>query len=332
MAGNDGSTWPQPDFDTDPRLLIGYQAAGSRRPRGGRVRLHEDTFAELAAFCAPALERLDSMAPRRWEPTAELESGEEYFVVDVRGLPNREPPLRQRSQPDDSPPNDDGTADLVGLVRNVDEMPELAAGSIRERNYSFYAVCWSNGDDLIAFIRRANPTSSLRPGNRYFQFGDALRKVEQPDLVLDGQIDMIMSGNQLAVFNQQAFNTLLADIGIALTAVPANIKSVSNALAKKVPLSDRAAAALGEFAGTRVSIARRLQTLPSRLEQIALTPEGFKAVSEERSIDPNQFVDGDGKFSFDASVIPTFLDLLEGRLFDDVLGTEKRRADRWSTR
>jgi hypothetical protein len=181
------------------------------------------------------------------------------FVVDVTVLPNRNSPLRRRARPDNSPPDDDGTADLVGLVRSVDQMPELDASSIRTRNYTFYALCWPVGDDLVGFVRRANPTSALRPGNRYFQFGDTLRKLERPDLVLDGQIDMVVAGGHLAVFNQTAFNTLLANVGVALAAVPANLDAVGTELSKKIPLSTRATQAIEEFASTRPSVAQQLQ-------------------------------------------------------------------------
>jgi hypothetical protein len=39
-----------------------------------------------------------------------------------------------------------------------------------------------------------------------------------------------------------------------------------------------------------------------------------------------------GEFDFDADAVGVFLDVLESRYFDDRLGGEQRRADRYSTR
>jgi hypothetical protein len=49
-------------------------------------------------------------------------------------------------------------------------------------------------------------------------------------------------------------------------------------------------------------------------------------------IDPDLVFDANGHFSFTLQNVGTFFDVIEGRYFEDDLGGERRRADRYSTR
>jgi hypothetical protein len=49
-------------------------------------------------------------------------------------------------------------------------------------------------------------------------------------------------------------------------------------------------------------------------------------------IDPDLVFDANGHFSFALQNVGTFFDVIEGRYFEDDLGGERRRADRYSTR
>ena len=92
-----GGSWPELDFSEDPRLLVGYRSAQTKRLSGKRVSLHEDVFPELEAICHPALDHLRGARAREYEPFAELERGEEYFAVDVSDLPLHPPMIETAS-------------------------------------------------------------------------------------------------------------------------------------------------------------------------------------------------------------------------------------------
>ena len=68
--------WPDIDFESDPRLVLGFRA-GARRLDGRRIEVHEDAFGDLRAVCEPVANELREATPRSYEPFAQLEPAEE---------------------------------------------------------------------------------------------------------------------------------------------------------------------------------------------------------------------------------------------------------------
>ena len=50
---------------------------------------------------------------------------------------------------------------------------------------------------------------------RYFQYGDTLKRLEDPDLVVDDRIDIIITHDRVAVLDDRSFQTLFSDVGAA---------------------------------------------------------------------------------------------------------------------
>jgi hypothetical protein len=79
-------------------------------------------------------------------------------------------------------------------------------------------------------------------------------------------------------------------------------------------------------------MARHLRALPARLEAIDLTAGRLRASLDKHGIDASVILDENDQFSFDERDVATFFDAIESRYFEDDLGGEGRRADRFSTR
>jgi hypothetical protein len=328
MAEHGAPEWPSVDFESDPRLVVGFRER-QRRLAGHRIDLHEDTFSDLRELSETALTELAAAAPRPYEPYAELERGEEYFWIEVGRLPHRPPP--RRADEGDSDAVDDGTADLIHLVQHVDDLDTVDADLAAR--YAFYAMCWPlDGGGFIGLIKKIDPRRAMKAGKRWFQYGDVLRRAAPPDLVLEPDIDVVVTDSFVATRNPTAFKDLFNDVQIVLSSLPRNIKRVRGLLAKTVPLSDTAAEALSGAARRRVSFARRLNDLPSRLSAITLDKAELRREMRRFDVDPKSLLDRQGNFSFDQDRVGTFLDVIEARYFEDALGREHRRADRFSRR
>lgn len=330
MAERGAPAWPLVDFESDPRLLVGFRAA-RRRLSGHRIDVHEDAFADLRELSANALAELEAAIPRKYEPYGELERGEEYFWVEVDGLPRRPPPSRRAGAAPEAL-GDAGTADLIHLIQHVDELDTVGGDGLAAR-YAFYAMCWPLLDGgFIGLIKKIDPRRAVKAGKRWFQYGDVLRHADPPDLVLEPDVDLVVTDTFVAARNPNAFKDLFNDVQVVLASLPVNITAVRDLLKGTIPLSDVAAAALEEAARRRVSFARRLHDLPGRLAAITIDRSALKREMRRVDVDPKSLLDRDGNFTFTTDHVGTFLDVVEARYFEDVLGGEHRRADRFSRR
>lgn len=340
------SAWSATRLDGDPRLILGWRRYGTRIA-AARVDLHEDTFDTLTELCKKSLISLDAASSRTYEPYAQIEFGEEYFAIQVDELPTKKRPRRQRSDSTTESANASASdmevvevsskvavikADLLHILENVDNLEAMDAGNISTHNFNFYAICWKSDAGTTSFVRKSNPRKMLSHGNRYFQYGDTLKRVSQPDLVLDDWIDIVIHNDIVAVRAPEAFKVLMADVGVVLQDVPEYVDSVSSALLETVPLSPASQDALRRVAGRRTSLASRLHVLQERIHALDLDAKNIRAAAERHVDDVSLILDENDNFVFDDSSVPVFLDLVEGRLFEDDFTGERRRADRFSRR
>ena len=324
-------SWPQVDFDADPRLVLGVRLSGAALS-ARRVDLHESLFGHLRAVCEQTLEQLRTAVPRPYEPHAQLEGGEEYFWVQIDDLPRREPPRSRRlnGQADEEW---DGTASLVAITRHVDRLEPMNATEIRRQKYLFYGMAWATSDGaFITFVKKSDPRQALRPGRLFTRFDQALKRVEDLDLVLEPDFDVVVSDSFVAVLRPAAFSQLLNDVRIAFADVDKHVAAVGQRLGSTIPLTAEAAAALAGAAKRKVSLARRLGQLPDRLAVISFDQAMLRSALHRHGVDATSLLDGQGNFDFGEDAAGVFLDVVEGRYFRDDFGEERRRADRFSVR
>jgi hypothetical protein len=155
--------------------------------------------------------------------------------------------------------------------------------------------------------------------------------MDPPDLAIDTSIDVVVTPERVAILSLSAFNTLFGDIGIAFETVPAHLADLSKALKSNLPLTDESLAAIGRRCGRRVIDARRLSHIASARSGAlaALTSAELKRLLERRGLD-GAFKKG--KLHLTDETVSEFLDAIEGRLFDDDVTGEQRRADSYSPR
>jgi hypothetical protein len=325
-------SWPTPALDDpDPRLILGDRPA-PRRLAGRRIELRDEVFGDLRAIARRGLNALETSSPRPFEPYAALERREEYFWVSVEGLPLRPPPRRTGGEVEPGASNVDGTADLIAVTQAADQLDSIHPADVRASGYVFYEVCFPIDDGFIGFVKKSDPRRAVTAGRTWLGFDeDALTKVSQPELVLEQDVDLIVTPTAVAIFNPTAFKDLLADVRVTLETVPANIATVAASLTSKIPLTQASLDALQAAAQKRVSLARRLHDVAPRVAGIQLTPPKLRGVLGRQNVDPKRLLKGKS-FSFDEAEAALFLDVLEGRYFKDELGDEFRRADRFSKR
>lgn len=321
--------WEEIDFTKDPRLLAGWRIR--RRLDAHRFRLERAVFDELRALCEPTVQYLGTAERRDYEQFAALEGGEQFFSYDISAFPvhppTQAPPVDQPGSPEDD------TADLVRLVRTVDALPAITRADMDEGGYTFYAICWPHGGTMVGFVTKTDPMTTLRPGFRYFQFGDALRTADKPDLALKEGADIFVGATQLAILRPSAFNILLGDVDVLREGVSDDIKKLQAALQGSIPLTGTAADAVREEGQRLISYARRLRVLPDRFASMSgLDTTALVNSMQAHGVAPELLLDTQGQFSFGVAQVELFLDVVEGRYFEDDLGKERRRADRFSQR
>jgi hypothetical protein len=315
--------WKEVNFSGEPRLLVGWREP-RRRLDALRVKLHEVVFTELADLCRPALTKIQDYAERLFENFAELDD-DQYFWYAHASLPQRDPQ-------EAAPTAEDDTADLVRLVKGVDGLPDATREDLDEPYYSFYSICWPHRSSMIGFVSRMNPVATLKPGFRYFQYGDAMTTARRPDFALKEGADLVIGADGTAILSSFSFQTLLGDVGVLFDNVENDMAIVRKALARSISLMpDADEALLAEASRTR-GMARRLRLLPGRLKAVSLDAASIRSSLKRHGINPDLILNKGGHFSFDREHVALFFDTVEGRYFEDDLSGERRRADRYSTR
>jgi hypothetical protein len=309
-------------------MLVGWREPG-RRLNAYRVRLHQDVFSDLAALCQPAVDQIQNYAERPFENFAALNDNE-YFWYAHAALPSHE--LFASESEDETPTLEDDTADLVQLVKSVDGLREATRDDLDEGGYSFYSICWPHRGSMVGFVSRMNPMATLKPGFRYFQFGNAMTTAVRPDFALREGADLVIGTEGTAILSPYSFEILLGDVGVRFDHVTYDVAAVKKALANTIRLTPAAEEALLMEASRTRSYAKRLRLLPDRLSKVSLDTESVRRSLNVHGVDPSLLFDENGHFSFTPQNVGMFFDVIEGRYFEDDLGDERRRADRYSTR
>jgi len=328
--------WREISLEGSPRLLVGWRER-NHRLNAYRVKLHQDVYSELTKLCQPAADQVQTYTERPFENFAALEA-DQYFWYAHATLPSHE--LRGATSERDAPTVEDDTADLVRLVKSVDGLQDATRNDLDEGGYTFYTICWPHRGSMIGFVSRINPVATLKPGYRYFQFGDALATATRPDFALREGADLVIGAEGTAILSPFSFETLLGDVGVVFDQVPGDVGAVKTELPDVMQLTPEAEKALLTEASRTRAYAKRLRLIPGRVKQIkedaaslqrSLT-EHLQRSLTAHDIDRKLIFDAEGHFSFTEQNVGVFLDVIEGRYFEDDLGGERRRADAYSTR
>lgn len=316
--------WSAVDITGDPRLLLGRRK-GSKRFDVHRVDVHEDLFDDLRAIAQEALDQLSEREAKTYSTFGAM-TRDDYFDVDVSDIPQRRDGRRKEDDPEAYE-----IASALKMISETDNHPTMDADQLRDANPSLYAISFDSHGEYVGFIRNRNPRNVVKPGLRYLQYGDTLKRMDPPDLAIDGDIDIVVAPNRCAVLALGAFTTLFGDVGIAFQQVPGNVTSMTEALKNSFPLTDDSVDVLQVRCGRRVIDAKRLHHIVTQRRDALedLSKKEMRTLLRTRSLESAL---ADNELSLDKDTVSDFLDLVEGRLFSDDLTGEERRADAYSSR
>ncbi len=305
-------------LDKDPGLLIGWRDA-PRSLQAGAVPLHQNTFGVMRDVCFRTLAFLSGAEKLDYHPHGSLDRQSQYFWIPVSELPK--PP----GAPASWSPN------LIQILKssNLESLDMELLGS--DTTFAFYAITFRSGNKRIAFIKKTDPKRIIEKGSVFFHYAEALRKVSTPDLVLENDIDLVVTNSDVYILSRLAFEQLLSDSHVATHEVAQHVSQVEGSLGGKIALTPTAKDALTRVCESRPALAARLRDLPVRISRIDLDAAKLRTQLRKHKTSPNLLLTGD-KLDFTEANVTAFLDVMEGRWFEDDLGKEKRRADRFRKR
>jgi hypothetical protein len=343
--------WRAVDLSGDPHIILG------RREKGGieavRLDIHEDLHATVRQVCSAAIQHINHTESREYEPHAALEAGEQHFILTTERLKNLALGLdgaSNGSQQSGKSARDSGEVQELKHLDATAEDPALITclanppvHRLAEREEFltfdpfFYAIAWQQSSgSWVSFIRKTNPQQFFKVGRIWCQYTNTLKQVQtQPTFALDSQIDVVLAGNNLAGFSVSALNFLFTDVRLVQTGVPTQVAEISQAISETIPLSNQSIESLIALGKKFKSVANRLYGLSARLRELqehdSLTTERYREIAKNDD-QALSLLGLDGQLDFDEAGAHIFLDVIEGRYFEDDWTGSPRRADRYSRR
>lgn len=321
--------WSQIVLSGSPTLFIGWRR-WNKRLEARRISLHEDVHSSLLDLCQESLTNLANMSPVEYGPYVHPEFGEEYFCIGLDELHTKS--AGSEAADETEPLTTPEGADLLRLGANLESVDFMDAPEIKNQAFSFYGISWKLGEERYTFIRKSNPKRSLEGGARFFKFAGTLKTVDKPDFVLEDEFDMVVTNSLVAVMRPGSFNTLTADIGFAMKHVSEHVQDLGVAISGKIPLASSSLSAIEELAKRKMTVAKRLINVIGRIKVIDLNPDSVRKSLELHGIPSTLLLDNEDKFSFDSENVEIFLDLVEGRYFEQDFTGTPARADRFRAR
>lgn len=335
------------DLEVDPVLLVGWRPR-ARQLDGAIVELHEDTFADLRAVARDSLNDLARMEPIAYSDAVLPVLGEEYLRRALEDLPVKAPEVSRGSADkatetsrvgSSAPEAEEGqdeeaerVADLLRLVKGLGELEFVSAGQLADGDFAFYGVCFPQPDgEMIAFIRGINPTRVLSRAAFFGRFQGALRRSERPDLLLEGQVDLVITGDELAIIRRSTYDRLFADLEELASAVPSDVQALSTTF-PKLDFAPGSAEALQNLCVRLSSLAKRVHRLAARTDLAGLNAETLKSRLREHGEDPSHWFDQANSLTLTEDRARQFLDVVEGRWWTADFTDERRRADAYRRR
>ncbi|WP_417554329.1 hypothetical protein [Microbacterium sp.] len=310
--------WSSISLDAAPTVILGNRR-WNKQLEAKRLAVHKDAYGALCEAPSKTLELLVRMSPVAYSPAVHPEFGEEYLWIT---------PGPTLSENDDAP-----GAGLVQIATDPSNLQILDSSEFAELSYSFYGVSFETAAGVITFIRKTNPRQSITRGSRFFKFNDVLKRVDQPDLVLDSDFDAVVMNGCVAALRSNATAVLMSDVGFSTQHVDHHVQELMDLASATIPLSPASAAAVQQVAKKKVSIARRLPYVIDRIREFSVTSGQFDELLQRHEVDPADF-HGSGKDVIDLTFgnVEVFLDIVEGRYYEQDISGMKARADRFRPR
>jgi len=254
----------------------------------------------------------------------------------VPGIPLVQPtaePVRAAGDDDDNDDEEDGVAADVALpdiLGRASSLERLSAQGLPAGFLLYAAVVGDNPADRHAFVRKANPRSAVRPGKIITAFGDRLRHVTEPLLILDDHFDLVMGGGGVAVLNQSAFEQLFRDTDRLLRRFPKYVDSLGHAL----PIDGDAAKRLTVLCMERPLLGKKLRAVYENgfLKRGLFSIKALQEEARRQGVDTRAIIRGDRIIIEDADQVGTLLKLLNEDLTTGAFSKQRYEVDSKSRR
>jgi hypothetical protein len=309
--------WDGEHEEGDPTFIVGWKKWNGL-VEARRIPVSTLVADELRTISTEGLRRLRELDPVEYSAYAEVDLGEEYLLLPADQL------SRLAATADMS---DVGVVNVAALV---DELPVMSAGDLAAQSLSFYGIGLLVGGEWTLFVRKANPRSVLNRGARFLKYEDTLKNMDRPDLTIDDEIDFVIRAGSAFVFRPSGFRMLTSDVKFATDRVEAHVDDIV-ARVTTAGFSAGAVNALKSVGRRKSSVAGRLRRVADQASSLNLTVDTVSAALTTHGIDPDILVSG-GEFSFDEDAVSVFMDLVEGRLYEQDFTGERVRADRFRRR
>lgn len=272
----------------------------------GELRAGEDVGEFLRVACERTLSDLREREEQRYSADMHL-AEEEYLLLEDEELV--------------------AAAPLAQLLLATQPLPVLAARSLPPRLLLYAVTLRAAGGEMIAFVRKSNPRTSVRPGRILATLGNALTRLDRPVLQLDAAFDLIVTPRGIIALNQRVFETLFKDTEAVLELVPQWVEQI----AAHLPMSTDGAAWLAERCRTDSRLRHRLRAISERghLRTVSLTD--LHRHLQELGLPEQQFVK-DNQLVIDQADPFTLMALLNEDLFAGGLTGTGFRSDRKTPR
>jgi hypothetical protein len=271
----------------EPFLIVAWKE--SRAVEAATVRLDPAMREPLRSICEKTLDSISHREMRAYDSDARLNRAEQGIWVESDRI------------------NEDAV--LVNLIDRIPTINEITATAAASHRLLFYAIGFSEGDDLTLFVRRR--FKQFQTGAKDKTIGlaaEALKPITKPIIVLDGIVDFIWRTEGIVAFDERAFDDLLRDPEDIAEELDDNLETISASL----PFDDDTMLALHEHGLKGTMLRKKIRSLAERdyLRNVSV-PE-IRAKMKAQGIEPKHYVRA-GKLRFEmARALTLFRFLAEG--------------------
>lgn len=308
--------WGDVRLEGEPTMFIGWRLS-NKRLEARRVSLHADTFAVLREIATGALEQLQEMEATPYSAYAHPEFGEEYVYLST-ATASAVPAPRG--------------LDLAQLCRSLESVQEVTAEDLQNLKFQFYGIAYGSGGDAVAFVRKSNPKKALQGGYKFFKFSGTLKRVENPDLVLEDSVDIVVTADTMAVLRAFSFETLAPDVNFSVSNVEQYVDDLVGALQGKLDVSSDSVEAIKSVSARKSSLVKRLKNAGALAATLDITSQSAQETVLRHGLGDLVSFDDSGKVVLAQESVEVFIDLIEGRLFEQDFTRSPARADRFRVR
>jgi hypothetical protein len=249
----------------DPTLTLLVARRSGVHVIGGHVNVADDAREALRANADSAIEDLETKEVRQYDPDAHLEVGE-YFLLD-------------RAAVEDS-------MEILGFLDVGPESQLLTPDDVADRPQLFYATLIGREPRRrLAFVSKSNPAKVVRRGVFMTPKREVLTKIDDDVFLFEDRVDLIVSHDQIVVFNQPAFEQWFRDTPV----LQERVKDWIGRITEHLPLDGDGAERQRNVVGrTRASDAFSTASRPGAISRMYLS-RGFDSTSAGKALTPRNW-------------------------------------------